>query len=210
MGEITEAAALMEQAVRLDPEDGSLATDLAAIYGALGREMDARAMFEIRTKKPHGAALTLELIMDVHPFKDHVVADRFAKGLLRAGVPPGKISGGYFPAFRENQLNGEEIRSLLYGSKITGFSILGDGQWWRDYKKNGDFTWRGPSTFFGLGSDNGKSWIKGDMICHQFQKRLWGLEFSGTVFRNPRGTYEGKAEYFFCTDMGPAPFSLVR
>ena len=52
MGEIAEAATLMEQALRLNPEEGSIAIALAGFYGALGRDQDARAMLEIRRKKP--------------------------------------------------------------------------------------------------------------------------------------------------------------
>jgi hypothetical protein len=65
-------------------------------------------------------------------------------------------------------------------------------------------------TLAGPNSDRGESRIEGDMICHQFQKSYWGLEFCGTVFRNPKGTNESKDEYFFCNDIGFTPFSLVR
>lgn len=156
------------------------------------------------------------------PFGDRVIGERYAEGLLKAGYAPAKISGGYFPAFKENQLNGEEIKGLLLGSRITG--IDRDGlQWWVERKQNGEFTWRGPAlkgpitqkiisapTLAGPNSDHGQSRIEGDMICHQFQKSYWGLEYCGTVFRNPRGTNESKDEYFFCNDIGFTPFSLVK
>jgi hypothetical protein len=209
MGETAEAANLMEQALRLNPEDGSPATPLAGFFGALGRDQDARAMLEIRRKKP-GAPSDVGGPMFLQPFKDRTLVDRYAEGLLKAGLAPAKISGGYFPAFKENQLTGEEIKSLLFGSRTTGISGYDDQQWWRNYKKNGEFTWRAASTFVGPSSDNGKSRIEGDMICHQFQKSFWGLDFCGTVFRNPQGTNEGKDEYFFCNDYGFVPFSLLK
>ena len=156
------------------------------------------------------------------PFRDRAIVDRYAEGLLKAGLAPARISGGYFPAFKENQLTGEEIKSLLLGSRITGIDQDGQ-QWWVDREKNGEFTWRGPAlkdpytqkiisapTLAGPNSDRGKSRIEGDMICHQFEKLYWGLEFCGTVFRNPKGTNESKDEYFFCNDIGFTPFSLVR
>ena len=156
------------------------------------------------------------------PFSDRAIGDRYAEGLLKAGYAPAKISGGYFPAFKENQLTGEEIKNLLMGSRITGIDQEGQ-QWWVDREKNGEFTWRGPAlkdpltrkiisapTQTGPNSDRGKSWIEGDTICHQFERLYWGLEFCGTVFRNPRGTNENKDEYFFCNDIGFEPFSLVR
>ena len=74
-------------------------------------------------------------------------------------------------------------------------------------RKNGETTWRGPEP---ISFDTGMSRIEGDLICTQFQKNFWGLEYCLTVFRNPRGTYEGKDEYFNCTDFGFTPWSIVR
>jgi tetratricopeptide (TPR) repeat protein len=220
MGEIAEAATLLEQAVRLNSEAGSLAM-LAAFYGALGRDQDARAMVEMRRKKP-GVAPDVGVAMFGLPFGNRAIGDRYAEGLLKAGYAPAKISGGYFPAFKENQLTGEEIKSLLLGSRITGIDRDGQ-QWWVDRKKNGEFTWRGGAlkdpitqkiisapTLAGPNSDRGKSRIEGDMICHQFQKSFWGLENCATVFRNPGGTYERKDEYSFCQDSGLITLSLAR
>jgi hypothetical protein len=48
------------------------------------------------------------------------------------------------------------------------------------------------------------------MICNQYQKRLWGIEICGTVFRNPGGTYEGKDEYIICWDTGLSRLSVAR
>jgi TolB-like protein len=206
MGETAEAANLSEQALRLNPENLSAAVELAGFYGALGRDQDARAMLEIRKK---GALPPDELwqVLRQNPFSDRTVADRYARGLLKAGLPPGKVSGGYFPAFKENQLTGEEIKKLLFGSKITGINLSDGQQWWTDHKKNGECTWRGSGP---ISSDTGMSRIEGDMICSQYQKRLWALEYCGTVFRNPGGKHGSKDEYFLCSDIGPIPFSLVK
>jgi len=219
MGELAEAATFFEQVMRLHPEAG-LEIPLAAFYAALGRDQDARAMTEMRRKKS-GALHDVGVFMFGMPFRDRAIVDRYAEGLLKAGLAPARISGGYFPAFKENQLTGQEIKSLLLGSRITGIDWDGQ-QWWVDREKNGEFTWRGPAlkdpytrkiisapTLAGPNSDRGKSRIEGDMICQQFQKSYWGLEFCGTVFRNPKGTNESKDEYFFCNDIGFTSFSLV-
>jgi len=221
MGETAEAAIFYEQAMKLHPEAG-LTIPLAAFYAALGRDQDARAMVEMHTKKQGAVLPDVGASMFSNPFRDRAIVDRYAEGLLKAGLAPGRISGGYFPASKENQLTGEEIKSLLLGSKITGIDRDGQ-QWWVDREKNGEFTWRGPAlkdpvtqkiisapTLAGPNSDRGKSRIEGDMICHQFEKSYWGLEFCGTVFRNPKRTNESKDEYFFCNDIGFEPFSLVR
>ena len=206
LGEIAEAVTLAEQALRLNPENASIATVLAAYYGALGRKHDARAMFAIR-RKQQNAPISVDGPMFVQPFKDHAVTDRYFRGLLKAGFAPAKISGGYFPAFKENQLTGEEIRKLLLGSKITGISLSDGQQWWEERGKNGECTWGGSGP---ISSDNGMSRIEGDMIYTKFQKVLWGLEYCATVFRNPGGTYESKDAHFLCGDTGFIPFSLVK
>jgi len=220
MGETAEAATFFEQAAKLHPE-AVPTTALAAFYAALGRDQDARSMLEMRIKKQGVMLPDVGVVMFGMPFRDRTLVDRYAEGLLKAGLAPARISGGYFPAFKENQLTGEEIKRLLLGSKITGIDQDGR-QWWVDREKNGEFTWRGPAlkdpytqkiisapAVAGPNSDRGKSRIEGDMICHQFQKNYWGLEFCGTVFRNPKGTNESKDEYFFCNDIGFTPFSLV-
>jgi tetratricopeptide (TPR) repeat protein len=214
MGELQEAAALLEKALRLNPEeDFGVPVWLAVHYALLGRDQEARALLEIVKKEkidfPVGSAFNLRAFMNPTPFKDRAVAERWAEGLRKVGIPPANIPGGYFPAFKENQLTGEEIRSLFFSSKITGY-IFYPQQFWMNYGKNGEFTWRGPSTAGGISSDSGKSRIEGDMICWQYEKRFWGVEYCGTLFRYPGGSYEGKDEYFWCSDFGFSTFSLEK
>jgi hypothetical protein len=125
--------------------------------------------------------------------------------LVKDGIagPPSE----YFPSYKENQLTGEEIRKLLFGSKITGINLYNGLQWWVERKKDGEFTWSGggPIPF-----DTGRNRVEGNMICTQYQKIHWGLEYRSTVFKNPRGTYEGKDEYVFCADWGFSPWSIAR
>jgi Flp pilus assembly protein TadD len=204
MGELAEAAALSEKALRLNPEDVGMGVQVAAFYGLLGRDQEARDTLETVRKKLF--VDKLERYMSYLPFKDRAVADRYAEGLLKAGVS-GKPSG-YFPAFNENQLTGEQIRALLFGSTITEMTTLAHGGkvgFVIDCQKNGNFTWRAATN-----SDSGKSRIEGDMICTQYQKNWWGLENCATVFRNPSGTPESKDEYFFGSDTGFRTFSPVR
>jgi hypothetical protein len=144
------------------------------------------------------------------PFRDRAVADRYVEGLLKAGVPPGNMSGGYLHAFKGNQLTGEEVRTLLFGSTITGILFmrgLNGTRWWIDWKKNGECIWHAVIT---SDSDRGNSRIEGDMICTQYQKNWWGLENCATVFRNPSGTPETKDEYFFAHDIGFRTFSPAQ
>jgi TolB-like protein/class 3 adenylate cyclase/Flp pilus assembly protein TadD len=202
-GELAEAAALSEKALRLNPENVGMGLQLAAFYGLLGRDQEAQAALESVTKKLRIGRL--EWIMFGYPFAERAVADRYAEGLRKAGVS-GRPSG-YLPALKENQLTGEEIRALLFGSRITEMITLETlGMSFEvEFKKNGETTLRDANS-----SDSGKSRIEGDMICTQCQKRWWGLENCATVFRNPLGTLEGKDEYFFESDIGFLTFSRLR
>ncbi len=206
LGNLEEAANLLERALRLNPELSSMITGfLASTYGLLGRQQEARTALDSHRKgymTPYPKSLFI--IMSNYPFKDRVIANRFAEGIIKAGMP-GQPSG-YFPAFQENRLNGKEIKHLLFGSTITGIDASGI-QWWIDRQKNGDIALRGQGPF---AADIGKSRVEGDVLCTQFQKRMWGVEYCATVFRNPNGTRERRNEYFFVTDIGPAPFSLLR
>jgi adenylate cyclase len=205
MGELEEAVALVEKAMRLNPESApSWARWLASFYGLLGRDQEARAALETNRKVWGNRPFSLRIFMYDRPFKDRAVADRYAEGLLKAGISE-KLDD-YLPAFKENQLNGEEIKSLLFGSTSTGIALDGQ-QWWMHHKKSGEFTYRGPAPIF---SDAGKSRIEGDMFCWQYQKSFGGIDFCGTVFRYPRGTSEGKDAYFWCSDFGFQTFSLVK
>jgi TolB-like protein len=202
MGNLKEAEILFERARRLKPEVWAREPWLMSIHGFLGREKEAR--LELDTFRKKWGDGDLSVFMYHFPFKDRCVADRFAEGLIKAGIkiPP----SGYFPAFKENQLTGKEIERLLSGATMTGIDF-GGHQWWLEGKSNGEITWRGKGP---IPSDTGRSWIEGDLICNQFQERLWGLESCGTVFRNPRGTYERKDEYFTCMEFGCVPWSIVR
>jgi len=216
MGNLEEAATLIEKGLRINPELTRAASWLTATYGLLGRKKEARAALEIY-KKGREAAPRIRNIMYFFPFNDPALADRFAEGLIKGGVP-GRPSE-YLPGFKENRLNGEEIKRVLFGSTTIGFfgNYPGGRQWQIDRGRDGRFKWRGPEPIptgkngqEPILSDTGKSWIEGDMICQQYQKRFWGLEFCSTVFRNPNGTYEGKDKYFLFQDFGSVAFSLVR
>ncbi|MBP1719762.1 MAG: putative adenylate cyclase, partial [Deltaproteobacteria bacterium] len=206
MGNLEEAANLIEKGRRINPESTGTFSFLAVIYGLLGRQKEARAALETFIKEWGGHANPdLAAIMFPFPFKDRAVADRFAEGMFKAGMagPP----SAYFPSFKENQLTGEEIKKLIFGSKITGFAIGSGQQWWVDRRQNGETTVGGSVPIPG---DTGMSRIEGDLLCTQFQKSLWGLEYCSAVFRNPGGTYDRKDEYLMVNDWGFSSWSIAR
>ena len=150
-----------------------------------------------------GEPANLEILMYGFPLKDPRVADRLARGLLLAGMP-GQPSG-YLKIYEENRLSGDEIRALMFGRTVTGFDELTGEQFWIDRTKEGKATIRSA-----LGSDNGRSWVKGDILLDQWQIFMEGVKISGNVYRNPDARPEKKDEYIRINDFGPVLMSSVN
>ena len=73
------------------------------------------------------------------PFKNVEVFDRLAEGLVNAGFP-GDPSD-YYKVLEENKLNAQEIKELLWGHTISGFTSWG-AEWWTKYDMEGNFKFK--------------------------------------------------------------------
>jgi adenylate cyclase len=216
MGEWEKAATVLDSMVTVS--GGLILPTLALLapaYVHLGQEEKARTMIENYTKifkEVLGYSPSLTGLMSAHPFKDRRVAEFLAEGLLKAGLP-GRLSD-YIHVTKEDQLTEQDLRALA-GTTSVGVNPLGS-QWFFQQDKDGDKgIYRGPP--WGLaegvswtGEDNGKVRYEGDMQCIQYEKSLWGMEVCQVVYRNPRGTPEGKNEYVAFSDLGMDTWSLVR
>jgi len=195
MEQLKESVTLIKRGLKFNPEAHVMYSLLAAAYGNLGREQEARSSLDNFMKKlPF--PIDLRMLMYMFPFKDPEVAERVADGLLKAGLA-GEPSG-FYKISEKNRLTGEEIRELVFGRTVTGFDPFTGMQWWIDRTKEGKSNRRG--TMFG--SDSGKSWIEGDMLCEQWQKSLLGVKYCAPIFRNPEGKPGDKDEYIMIVDMG--------
>lgn len=120
MGQLEEAVTWWERAITLYPEvREGYSILLAPAYAHLGRDQEARTALEDFEELWEGVTPNLRDVMYWFPFKDPEVADRFADGLLKAGLA-GKPSG-YYKLSEEDKLTGEEIRALVFGRTISGF-----------------------------------------------------------------------------------------
>ncbi len=160
-------------------------------------------MIDIGFKGWPAAMKNLRFLMSWMPFKDPQAAERWAEGLLMAGMP-GEPSG-FYKISKEHRLSGKEIRKLFFGRKVTGFDSTIQKQWWVERTKDGKATIRG-----GDGSDSGKSWIEDDMLCDQWDNLFDGLKDCWPIYRNPEGTYENNDEYLGTLSYGIYPFSPVE
>jgi len=176
---------------------------LPIFYAQVGRVQEAQAMLDERTKKWPASMKTVRWFMSRLTFKDLQVAERFAEGLIKAGLP-GKPSG-FYKISAENRLNGGEIKELFFGRKVGGSNMTTGKPWWIERSQEGKST-----VLDGDNSDTGKSWIEDDMLCDQWDKLYESLKDCWVVYRNPEGTPENNDEYIGAPGYGVYPFSLVE
>jgi TolB-like protein/Flp pilus assembly protein TadD len=192
MGQLEQAVNSTERALKLSPEAYSWALLLAATYGCLGRDQEARGALQKWSRFLGGFLLDLRYTMTFLPFKDQVVAGRFADGLLKVGVL-GRPSG-YYKVSEEGKLTGEEIRALVIGRRVAGSAVVGGAQ--TGYP-------------FQIVSESARYWIEGDLLCTQWQTSTQTLDYCAPVFRNREGTPEGLDEYLIITHYSFVTFSPV-
>jgi adenylate cyclase len=202
LGNMEEAATVLEKALKANPEQTVAAGPLAAAYAQLGRSEEARAACETLRRDWGDAMFLVPGVMYNYPFKDRRVADSLAEGLKKAGMPGGLSD--YIHVSKEDQITGDELRAFFYPSRTTGFSRWG-GQWSLDRSKDGKLTFNHPGV-----ADTGRGWLEGDKACSQFQSYLLGMADCSTTFKNPKGTFEQKNEYVQFGDYGTSTFSKAR
>ncbi len=201
-GDLQESLQVLERAKRLNPElSGSVALSQSIIYGIQGRNEEARTAYEIFIKSRMSPVRNLNDILLYFPFEDPKTLDRIAEALIKAGVP-GKPTD-YYRILKENRINEQEIKSLLFGRKITGTAKSTGKQLWWEWTESGEFKW-----IMGSFQDMGKSWVEGDVLFIRYKKMFGGLPFGTTIYRNPNGSRESKNQYFMVSDIGSiTPFA---
>ena len=138
------------------------------------------------------------------PFADPKTLDRIAEALIKAGVPGNPTD--YYRILKENRINGQEIKSLLFGRKITGIAMSTGKQLWWEWTKSGEFKW-----IMGSFQDMGKSWVEGDVLFIQYKKIFGGLPFGTIIYKNPDGSGESMNQYLLVSDFGSiTPFAPIE
>lgn len=193
----------MERFIKYNPRGTFGYITLAISYANTGRIEEAKAMLDKGTKGWPPTMKNVRFMMTMMPFKDLQVMERFAEGLVKAGLP-GKPSD-FYKISAENRLAGEELRKLFFGRKISGSNMVTGKKWWIERSEDGKAAIRD-----GDKSDTGKSWIEEDMICDQWDNFLESLRDCYVIYRNPEGTPENNDEYFGAPGYGIYPFSAVQ
>jgi adenylate cyclase len=126
------------------------------------------------------------------PFEQKADMDRMREGLSKAGVPRFALS---FPD--EDRLNGEQIRSLVFGHTLRGKqTVPAEEPYFRQTTLDGRATTTIGSSF----SESGMSSVQGDMLC-----TLWDSDVEVTClafFRNPGGTAQQQDEFVLLAPSG--------
>jgi TolB-like protein/Tfp pilus assembly protein PilF len=206
-GEIEEAIEFIERALRHNPKLLGMKAVLAACYGSLGKTESAKSLLDSYTGYMHWPWAHLNRLMYLWPFQDMHVSDRFADGVIKAGLPGSR--GGYYKISKENRLAGDVIKNLLFGRKVEGIGRTGYNEWSVKRTRDGKAT---SETQRAAGNwiETGSSWIEGDMLCNDFP--FFGVEgeHCAYIFRNPHGNSKMKNEYLMVTSFGIYPFSPVE
>jgi adenylate cyclase len=203
-GNLEESLQLLERAKRLNPDlSGSIALTESIIYGIQGRDEEARIAYGLLVKSRHTPVRNLNDLLLYIPFADPKKLDRIAAALIKAGVP-GKPTD-YYRIFKENRIDGQAVKELLFGQKITGTAMSTGKQYWWEWDKNGKF-----KLDMQVFKDTGKSWVERDICFIQFDKFLGGLPYGTVIYRNPDGSMESQNEYLMVSDTGSiTPFAPI-
>jgi len=198
-----EAIPYFERFIKYNPGGSFGYRMLAICYANIGRIEEAKNRLDKGTEGWPPTMKNVRFIMTTLPLNDLQVTERFAEGLVKAGLP-GEPSG-FYKITAENRLTGDEIRERFFGRKVIGSDIVSKQPWWIERSEDGSSIIRNSDKY-----DTGKSWIEEDMLCDQWDKLYESLKDCWVVYRNPEGTPENKDVYLGAPGYGIFPFSLAE
>ena len=199
MGKFEEAIPHYERMIGFNPKNPYTRRYLVVAYSELGRDQDAKAVFDPIVK----SGTNLRKIMNLIPNKNPEERDRYARAYLKAGLPG--EPGGYNKILPDHRLAHEEIKDLVFGHTATGFDPMTGTQWRIDRTIDGKATYE-----CGELSDTGKSWIENNMLCNQWKELYGGIKDCMPVFKNPEPRPGKEEEYIATPVYGVSPFSVVN
>jgi len=185
---LPEAAATLEQAARLSPDDPWPTLYLAATYGRADRTSEAAvvmAAFNATRIKLGGVPFAIDQCFSKLSLFGPAEQSRLFEGLRRAGAPESFASR----PFDQQQLSAEEIDFLFFGHRLHG-RTLGSGE-----EHGASVAADGTAMMFGdWGFGTGIARLDGRRLCFEW---TGGDTNCGTVFRNPGGTGAKENEFIW-------------
>ena len=194
-GQLEKAITAHERIRKYAPNNTIYLPYLAVAYVETGDKKKAQSRVQPLIKN----GLNLRKVLNMLPKKDPKLRERYASGLLEAGLP-----GGYFKILQDNRLNQKEIKDLVFGHTATGLNGLNGNKWEIRRTIDGEASYHS-----GDFSDTGNSWIENDMLCNQWKKLYGGIKDCMPVFKNPEPRPEKEEEYIATPVYGVSPFSVA-
>jgi TolB-like protein/Flp pilus assembly protein TadD len=203
-GNYTESVEYVERALENDPATGKYALLLAAAYGKLGRENEAKqAMLKFR--KSWRGQFWIAVAVYYYPFEDGEILKHLADGFKAAGVAE-RSPSRYLKLDRENRLSGEQIKSLLFGHTIRGRDYWVGSAWGQKRAIDGKVSHSGQPIHTGsYDVVEGESWIEDGQLCDRWPEDDGDLTICVPIYRESDGA---ENEYYMLTDQGPQPFRV--
>jgi tetratricopeptide (TPR) repeat protein len=204
-GSYDKSADYIERALENDPTTGKYALLLAAAYGKLGMENEAKqAMLKFR--KSWRGPFWIAVAVYYYPFEDGEILKHLADGFKAAGVaerPPSR----YLKLDRENRLSGAQIRSLLFGHRIKGSDFWSGNGWAQKRTLEGKVSHSGQSMYTRNtdARDEGESWIEENQLCDRWSEVEGAITSCVLIYRESDGA---ENDYYMLTDQGPQPFRV--
>jgi adenylate cyclase len=154
-----EAAVTMLRATRRNPGEEWNFLLLAAAYGYLGREQEARSAIDTFNEMRLKLGMHSYTLADIDDwyFKDAASRERLREGLRKGGLPAAKLVP------RVAALSADELRSLFSGNTATGDS--GRGRWHVYWATDGKAFMR---AFSGLTDEGTWEINDNEEFCRQF------------------------------------------
>ena len=119
------------------------------------------------------------------------------------------------PLYKENRLNGSEIRALLFGANISGTELWRYASWNQQRNSGGTVELSGDQIVAGVplphSIKQGFGRIVDNMLCERWPEFIDTGEICVTIFRMPEkdSLSARRGDYVMVTDMGPHPFRVV-
>jgi len=209
-GTYDEAARYLEWALQNDPSNSTYHRLLAATYGVLGRQEEAREALRIY-RKSWRSQYWIAAAVYVYPFKDERNLQALADGFETAGLverPPAR----YLKLNGETRLTGAEIDALLTGRTIKGTDYWRAYAWTLHRSRDGILKQTGGTFFFSVETDGLRgldieSWIEPNRLCHRGTGVNDEITFCVTIHHD---SVRGEGHYYMVTDTGPHPFQVLN
>ena len=201
------AAASLESATRLNPDDQNPYLTLAAAYGYLARKHDAQSAitrYNDIVVGLGGVPVTVPTARSLF-YSQWRCWQRMENGLRLAGVPD-FLDRSDFAA--QNRLAADDIRSLFFGHRLHGHNLFNGAERMASLTDDGRITLSGDWGTIDAGgqAQSGTLVFEGAEVC----LRLGVVSYCGVMLRNPGGSKATENDFLWANPSGGYTFTIAN